>query len=677
MEDGEVRHQDQVGDSLNSYFRPARRLPHEFKFTQFRKFGGPSDDEEEDDDTWISIGIDLGTTFSGVAWALSTSPNDINIISEWESDLPNNSTLHKVPSVLTYNSKGEVTSWGYDLDNKREFVSWFKLGLSDEAAEKFQNEQPQRFAKLENILAWLKKEPVDVVSDYLRCLWTHTIEIIQRSIGKQLWENINIKIVLTVPAIWDHKAQELTRRAADMAGLLARSDTTLELIGEPESAALAVFEEMGHLKKRGLKVGDSFVVCDAGGGTVDLISYTIEQLKPLKLAMCTESTGGLCGAVFLDIAFERQVRTMITAEVYAELTKEPQRRMMNEWEHGIKRAFKIDAPEDQKWHVYIPGYTAPSPLLESHEHGFPAGLSSPRTLLDRRQNSPFLSSESLRMSRVDPNTLVLKTGHLNAIFSGVSSKIKDLVGTQLSVIKDQTRKDAMAIFLVGGFGENRYLRQELERSFEEVEIQQPTKSWAAICRGAVFKGLGKDLVINHISKYHYGCRYRRPFVDGSDLVEDRIYQEDEDMWFARNQVKWFMHKGENVEKSEPIQKHFTFPLKSRKGMDELELIFYYSGSLVAESRVEQGSSFTALDKIHADNHILGVKQLCTFTTSFNPQLYDKLPVRVNNKGAEYRRMDIIVEMRVSSGELCWSCKHNGVEAGSVKMVVGYDGVPFN
>jgi uncharacterized protein YxjI len=28
------------------------------------------------------------------------------------------------------------------------------------------------------------------------------------------------------------------------------------------------------------KVGDAFVICDAGGGTVDLISYEITQLKP-------------------------------------------------------------------------------------------------------------------------------------------------------------------------------------------------------------------------------------------------------------------------------------------------------------------------------------------------------------------------------------------------------------
>jgi len=78
--------------------------------------------------------------------------------------------------------------------------------------------------------------------------------VIQSRIGKLLWENMTLKIVLTVPAIWDHKAQELTRKAAEMAGLLARNDTTLELVGEPEAAALAVFDEMRSQNNRSLKV---------------------------------------------------------------------------------------------------------------------------------------------------------------------------------------------------------------------------------------------------------------------------------------------------------------------------------------------------------------------------------------------------------------------------------------
>ncbi len=72
---------------------------------------------------------------------------------------------------------------------------------------------------------------------------------------------------------------------------MARSSTNLELIGVPEAAALAVFDELSLQGREALQAGDSFVVCDAGGGTVDLISYTIEKSEPLKLAMSTESTG--------------------------------------------------------------------------------------------------------------------------------------------------------------------------------------------------------------------------------------------------------------------------------------------------------------------------------------------------------------------------------------------------
>lgn len=41
-----------------------------------------------------------------------------------------------------------------------------------------------------------------------------------------------------------------------------------------------------------LKVGDAFVLCDAGGGTVDLISYEITKLYPtLELRELVPGTG--------------------------------------------------------------------------------------------------------------------------------------------------------------------------------------------------------------------------------------------------------------------------------------------------------------------------------------------------------------------------------------------------
>lgn len=55
-----------------------------------------------------------------------------------------------------------------------------------------------------------------------------------------------------------------------------------------------------------IKVGDTFVLCDAGGGTVDLISYTVTSLRPkLEINEVTPGTGSLCGSTFLNRRFEK------------------------------------------------------------------------------------------------------------------------------------------------------------------------------------------------------------------------------------------------------------------------------------------------------------------------------------------------------------------------------------
>src|SRR6266536_4859108 len=107
----------------------------------------------------------------------------------------------------------------------------------------------------------------------------------------------------------------------------------------------------------------------------------------------------MCGAIFLDGAFEKQIRTMISAEDYEDLGTRSKRKMMNDWEYGIKRVFKVDAPENQRWYVDIPGYLGIH-VTDSFASSEVSGIQSPRPL-------SCLSSESL--NRTDPGTLILKT----------------------------------------------------------------------------------------------------------------------------------------------------------------------------------------------------------------------------------------------------------------------------
>lgn len=55
-----------------------------------------------------------------------------------------------------------------------------------------------------------------------------------------------------------------------------------------------------------IKVGDTFVLCDAGGGTVDLITYKVSELRPtLKISEVNVGSGMLCGSTFLNRIFHK------------------------------------------------------------------------------------------------------------------------------------------------------------------------------------------------------------------------------------------------------------------------------------------------------------------------------------------------------------------------------------
>ena len=78
--------------------------------------------------------------------------------------------------------------------------------------------------------------------------------------------------------------------------------SALQIISEPEAAAMYTLPMMDpHI----IRTGDTFIVCDAGGGTVDLISYKVLALKPkLKLVEAAPGNGHLCGSSFLNWRFQ-------------------------------------------------------------------------------------------------------------------------------------------------------------------------------------------------------------------------------------------------------------------------------------------------------------------------------------------------------------------------------------
>lgn len=104
-----------------------------------------------------------------------------------------------------------------------------------------------------------------------------------------------------------------------------------------------------------MQIGDALVICDAGGGTVDLISYEITQLKPcLELKELVPSKGGMAGSLGLNMRFEQAVKQLVGQTQFARLQKtKGYEQAVNQFDKHIKTAFRLE-DANEEYHVNFP-----------------------------------------------------------------------------------------------------------------------------------------------------------------------------------------------------------------------------------------------------------------------------------------------------------------------------------
>lgn len=118
----------------------------------------------------------------------------------------------------------------------------------------------------------------------------------------------------------------------------------MTLIKEPEAAALHVM----HALDFSMAAGDAFVVCDAGGGTVDLISYEVSALMPkLELKELVPGKGGMAGSLGLNQRFVEAVKTLVGDDQWNDLRKTKGLwRAEKHFDREVKKSFRGDDGEE-------------------------------------------------------------------------------------------------------------------------------------------------------------------------------------------------------------------------------------------------------------------------------------------------------------------------------------------
>lgn len=461
------------------------------------------------DGTKLIIGLDFGTTFTAVSWATTVGREHIDMIDDWPNPFGNTRNDHQVPSTIAYDRTGNITNWGYyvreqDRDTFR--FSWMKILL--DPSHRYYKEAP-RIQEMVARLAQLGKTAEDVVSDFLKCVWDHTLATLHRK--HEELEHYTWQVVLTVPAVWSPAAKDKTLQAAIKAGM----PPDIQLVPEPEAAALAVLKD--RTGENTVKTGDAFVICDAGGGTVDLISYIVENVQPLKMKECVMGDGGLCGAIFLDEEFERYIRTRVGREQYDSLSIRTKENMRVNFERGLKRTFERGTTQRN--------------LVELH------GVD------DDEDNE------------IEGETIIIKYHTMMEIFDTICVKVQALVAKQLTAIQ-RKGLEAKRVVLVGGFGESKYLYHFLETanklSHPNLRVLQATGAILAVCRGATYWGLEQTRsantrsVASRISRHSYGIAYCHPFDPDIHDEADKFYNASKGGYYAEGHVNWLLKRGDEV-----------------------------------------------------------------------------------------------------------------------------------
>lgn len=179
---------------------------------------------------------------------MSTDKHDINdivVINSWPGPSRDTETVFKTPSRIAYASENDIRSnrWGFQVEPGMTAYSWTKL-LLDKNTPRAQYDD----VTLESTggMGILKlphgKAAVDICADFLRPIYHHLLETLERQITRETLKVTPLEFWFTMPAIWSDQAQNATKKAAELAGFGSRPGDIINMISEPEAAAIATLK---------------------------------------------------------------------------------------------------------------------------------------------------------------------------------------------------------------------------------------------------------------------------------------------------------------------------------------------------------------------------------------------------------------------------------------------------
>lgn len=465
----------------------------------------------------VSAAIDLGTAFSGYAFAFRDKPFRI-FASTWHSRTTANFVANKAPTTVLLRQNGEFDSFGLDAEEKYSELTdeenhhgWYYF--QNFKMELYRHEKLSRKTKLKDIEG--KEMPaMTIFTMVIKYLREKLVEQTRRS--KTDIEEHEILWVLTVPAIWSDAAKQFMREAAKKAGIL---NTQLKLVLEPEAASLfgqanvtqrdVQAGEIAELKH--FQAGQKYIIADLGGGTADIATH--EVLRDGTLREICRATGDELGGNRVNLAFQRFLD--------------------NCFGEKVMQHFRLTARGD--YLEFLREFEMKKRLVSADGHSsmlLKCPASFGECLFQKRQLTIQQCIEVEKLTKV----IEVKKDKIKLLPELVKVFFNEPVEEIIKKIRDiiQGEKfDINKLILVGGFSDSPFVREtvirELKRDFQNLDIVKPEEASLHVLKGAVLTALRPNHISERISRYSYGFRAAVPFdvsVHPAKLLDRRRSGEE-------------------------------------------------------------------------------------------------------------------------------------------------------
>ncbi|KAG5977071.1 hypothetical protein E4U56_000475 [Claviceps arundinis] len=555
-------------------------------------------------DEKLIIALDFGTTYSGVAYCFANQTNAVpKAILDWPDQ---GLSAPKIPTIIEYTEK-EGFRWGASVDRLKGGIVGVKL-LLDPTQER------PLYLPTKNVdqeLKSLPKKPFEVAADFIQAIYEHALQDIAKTIPKAYMDMCDKEFVLSVPAVWSDAAKNATLKAAELAGI-----KPVTIVKEPEAAALYAIKSLDFA----IEKNDAFVVCDAGGGTVDLISYEVVALAPrLKLKELVPGTGGMAGSLGLNQRFATAVEELVGDGQWLKLkTSKAWSFAERQFDEEVKKKFNGELKE-----VYYVNFPL-GDLKDNESHGLTS------------------------------NTWVVSGKVLRRIFEPLIADILKMIELQVQEVRlKRPRNGVSGIFLVGGFGSSSYLMQRVKDHFPKIQVLQPSDAWAAIVKGAVLSKLPSQVaVVSTCATRHYGTRCESPYQEPRDAGQKAFL--DRECNRRVTIMKWFIGTGETILRDQRF---------------EMTLEFHFENIYNSVDFIRKYDLWQCEDK-DAPIHPAKAKKLkrnCSVTADLRSVPKDKFIRKSDKTGKPYYALDINLVMTFKSAVMTYSMEVGGEEMGSTEV----------